>query len=145
MSAAVRMTPACRSARRRREGDTMKTFLLMCAAAFAAACFVPSSALAYTSTGTSYPLIVVDNSAGDQSEPHVGGRYSSYNVLDSAGANSIGYYDFATQTRGAIAQTPSDNLDNLSDVSGNTIVFMRISISGGSSAIDSYPVGGTAT
>ncbi|HEY8791606.1 MAG TPA: PxKF domain-containing protein [Gaiellaceae bacterium] len=123
----------------------MKTFLLMCAAAFAAACFVPSSALAYTSTGTSYPLIVVDNSAGDQSEPHVGGRYSSYNVLDSAGANSIGYYDFATQTRGAIAQTPSDNLDNLSDVSGNTIVFMRISISGGSSAIDSYPVGGTAT
>jgi len=90
-------------------------------------------------------LIVVDNSAGDQSEPHVGGRYSSYNVLDSAGANSIGYYDFATQTRGAIAHTPSDNLDNLSDVSGNTIVFMRISISGGSSAIDSYPVGGTAT
>jgi hypothetical protein len=122
----------------------VKRSLLILIALLAAVAAVPGSALAYATTGTGYPLIVVDNSAGDQSVPHVSGHYASYNVLSAAGANTIGYFDFATQTNGAIAQT-SDQIDALSDIFGNTIVFTRISPSAGTSGIFSFPIGGTAT
>jgi len=34
------------------------------------------SAFGTYTTGTAFPTIVVDNSAGDQSEPHVSGNYA---------------------------------------------------------------------
>ncbi len=122
----------------------MKRCLCITIAVLAAACLVPSASLAYTytSTGTSYPLIVVDNTPGDQSQPHVSGRYASYNVTSSLGANTIGYFDFLTQTKGTVPQ-PSNAIDNLSDVFGNTIVFTRIDVIKADSSIMSYPIGGT--
>jgi hypothetical protein len=122
----------------------VKRSLLILIALLAAACFVPGSALAYATTGTIFPLIAVDNSAGDQSQPHVSGRYASYNVVSATGANTIGYFDFATQTNGAVPQ-PAGTLDNLSDISGSTIVWTRIDLNAGTSAIWSYPVGGSAS
>ena len=38
----------------------------------------PADALGYTSTGTTYPLIVVDNGAGSQSDPHISGNVAAY-------------------------------------------------------------------
>src|SRR5439155_12892904 len=46
---------------------------------------VPAPAALAYATGTSYPLITVDNSAGDQSQPHVSGHYASYNVTSTDG------------------------------------------------------------
>jgi hypothetical protein len=120
-----------------------KRLLLTSIAAFLAVCVVPSASLAYTGTGTSYPLIVIDNSSGAQAQPHVSGRYATYTV--SSGINEwIGYFDFVTQTTGVVPQT-SDDTDSQADVFNNTIVFTRFTNLNPSSRIDSMPVGGTAT
>src|SRR5436190_21617503 len=101
----------------------MKTFLLMCASAFAAACFVPSSALAYTSTGTSYPLIVIANGTGNQYDIHVSGRYAVY-TDDATGASAVKYFDFQTQTTGSVPPGAAAE-DALGDVDAGTILFTR--------------------
>src|SRR5207253_11443108 len=82
----------CARSRRR---VTMKGFLLVWIAALAATCFLPSAGLA--STGTSYPLIVVDAGPGNQYDIHVSGRYASY-TDDATGASAVKYFDFQAQT-----------------------------------------------
>jgi hypothetical protein len=104
----------------------------------------PSSSLAYTGTGTSYPLIVVDNSGGHQSQPHVSGNYAAYNIVTTGGANVIGYYSFSPAGNATIPSA-ANTIDNLSDVSGNAIVFTRIDTLTGASAIYKYTIGGSAT
>lgn len=107
------------------------------AAVFAAACFglMPSTTLAYTSTGTSYPLIVIDNGPGAQQDPRVGGRYASYSDDGQGGTTAaIEYFDFSTQATVVVPKVP-DSFDFLSDVSGDTVVFSRLSISPAGSRI----------
>jgi hypothetical protein len=107
------------------------------AAAVAAllATLVPSVALAYTGTGTSYPLIVVDNGPGSQSDPHVSGTFAVY--TDDA-ASQIEYFDLSTNTTTPIAR-PSTAIDALPDVSLGSIVFTRLSSAG--QPIFLYPLG----
>ncbi|HMC21538.1 MAG TPA: hypothetical protein VKL19_06805, partial [Thermoanaerobaculia bacterium] len=60
------------------------------------------SAFGTYATGTVFPTIVVDNSTGDQSQPHVSGNYASYNVVTLGGANLIGYYSFSPPGNGNV-------------------------------------------
>jgi hypothetical protein len=99
---------------------------------------------AYT-TGTAFPTIVVDNSAGDQSNPHVSGNYAAYNVVTTIGANIIGFYNFSAATRSTVP-TAANSFDNLSHVNGSNIVFTRISTISGASSIVKYSISsGTST
>ena len=106
-----------------------------------ALCSLPCASQTYT-TGTSYPLIVVANGPGDQSDPHVSGHYAVYTDAQGNTTNTIKYFDFANQTTGIVPQG-AGVLDSLSDVSGGSIVFTRVDLNTGSSAIYSYPIGGT--
>lgn len=101
---------------------------------------VPSAALAYTSTGTSYPLGVIDNGPGAQQDPRMSASYTAY-TDDQGGATArieyyrnfwnIGIFPF----RGAVP-TAANAIDFQPDVDGFTIVFTRLSSSG--SAIYEY-------
>ena len=84
------------------------------------------AALAYA-TGTSFPLITVDNGAGYQTEPHVSGHYAAYNVTPLAGEGTIGYFDFATRNSTTVAR----NLGNVfigltASRDGRTIFYTRV-------------------
>jgi hypothetical protein len=125
-------------------GGEMKKRILAVTAALALLGLTPSSSLAYSGTGTAFPLIVIDNSYGDQSQPHVSGNYAAYNIVTTGGANIIGYYSFSPAGNATIPSA-ANAIDNLSDVSGNTIVFTRIDTNTGASAIYKYTIGGTAT
>lgn len=107
------------------------------AAALAAAILVPSRALGYTSTGTSYPLIVVGNGVGAQQDPRVSGTFAAYTDEQGGASARIEYYDFATGATGSIPTAPGA-IDSLSDIYGDTIVFTRVSTSG--SSIFSYSI-----
>jgi hypothetical protein len=113
----------------------MSRFLLVGLAGLAVAALA-SSALAYIGTGTAYPLYVIDNGAGSQTDPHVGGQYVAY-TDQQGGVARIEYSDFSTS--GAVPTLPGTS-DILADISDGTIVFTRV-FSGGSS-IYSYPIGG---
>jgi hypothetical protein len=102
------------------------------------ALFLPVTAGAY-STGTVFPTIVVDNTAGDQSRPRVSGNFASYNVVTTGGADIIGFFNFSTSTRGSVP-SGADFVDNLSDISNSDVVFTRINISLGTSAIWKYSI-----
>jgi WD40 repeat protein len=120
----------------------MKRLILTALAAAALLGLAVSVSLAYTGTGTSFPLIVVDNGGGDQSDPHVSGRYATYTAEQSTGSVAVKYFDFATQTTGTVPSV-AGSLDSLSDISGGTIVFTRVDLITGASAVYSYPIGGT--
>jgi len=64
--------------------------------------------------------VVVDNGAGDQSDPHVSGDWAAY-----TSDVSIRYYRFST---GVVSQIPMGASvdDLLSDISGSKIAFSRI-------------------
>jgi Tol biopolymer transport system component len=96
------------------------------------------SALAYTGTGTAYPLSVVDNGTGQQTDPHISGQYVVYTDQQGGGTAAIEYFDFLSS---ATVPTASGASDILADVSGGTVVFTRVF--SGSSAIYAYPIGGT--
>jgi hypothetical protein len=71
-------------------------------------------------TGTFVP---VNNSQGDQTNPHVDRDRVSYTNDDFAGHSLIHLFDFSTGTDSVI---PGNGLDRLSDVSGTRIAFSEI-------------------
>ena len=64
--------------------------------------------------------VTINNSAGDQFDPHISGNWVSY--TSDAG---LRYYNFATGIDAPIPMGPSSN-DLLSDISGSKIVFSRV-------------------
>jgi hypothetical protein len=68
------------------------------------------------------PVVTIDGSAGDQTDPHVDKNLASYTDSPS---NQIRYYSFLTQTNAAIP-TGSALFDVLSGVNGGRIVFTRV-------------------
>src|SRR3954467_13876404 len=85
---------------------------------FAAALSLTSLA-AFASMPAAFPI---DDNAGDQTDPHVSGARVAY--TDHGGiVPIIRYYDLNTGTGNAV---PGSGMgDNLSDISGNTVVFTR--------------------
>jgi hypothetical protein len=85
---------------------------------------VPAVALAVTPTNgglVSGTSVTIDNSAGNQTDPHVSGNLAAYTNLAD---NHIHYYDFTSAVNAFIP--PGDSLaDTLSDVSGNLVAFTR--------------------
>lgn len=72
--------------------------------------------------------IVVDNTAGDQTDPHVSGNIAAYtDASDPSGQAVIRYYDFLNPNPLPNASIPLsvDDIDTLSDVNGNHIAFSR--------------------
>ena len=118
----------------------IRRFLQIIATALVAAmCSLPCPSQTYT-TGTSYPLIVVGNGPGLQDDPHLSGHYAVYTDSQSPQSSVIKYFDFANQTTGIVPQG-AGALDLRPDISGGTIVFMRMDMS--VSAIYSHAIGGT--
>ncbi|AKQ65542.1 Cell surface protein [Myxococcus hansupus] len=85
-----------------------------------------------TLTGT---LHVVAGGPGDQTDPHVSGPWVAY-TNESRGTSEIRYHDLRTSTDAAIPNEGA--FDFVSDISGSTIVFTRVSTS---SAIYVFDVG----
>lgn len=75
----------------------------------------------------------IDNGPGDQTDPHVSGRYVSY-TSEMSGDSAVRVYNLATQTGDAVPR-PDGGLDFLSDVSGSTVTYTRL---GNTSAIYQY-------
>src|SRR4029450_8502748 len=65
--------------------------------------------------------VTINNSAGDQYDPHISGDWVSY-----TSDLSIRYFNFATNVDAGIPMG-SSRRDLLSDVSGSKIVFSRVS------------------
>jgi Tol biopolymer transport system component len=99
---------------------------------------VPSPALAYTSTGTSYALVVVDNGAGAQQDPRISRGHVVYTDDQGGVSAHIEYFDFSTNAPTSIA-TQVNAIDFLADVSADAAVFTRVSSTG--SAIYLYSFG----
>jgi hypothetical protein len=100
---------------------------------------VPSGP-AFTTIGTTPTLTTstVNNSAGDQTDPHISGSLVSY-TSNADGTNRIRYHNLGT---GADAVVPNAGEDDfLSDISGSKVVFTRLSAQ---SAIYVYEVGAAA-
>lgn len=86
--------------------------------------------------------IEVDNTGGDQVDPHVSGHFAAYtDASDPSGQALIRYYDFLSPVspNASIPTTP-DYLDELSDVNGNHIAFARLNFLTGSRACMVYNV-----
>src|SRR2546421_7369560 len=113
--------------------------LLILIALLAAVGFVPGAA--YATTGTTYPLIVMNNGPGNQYDIHVSGRYAAY-TDDATGASVIKYFDLQTQAAGSVPPDAAAEV-SLPDVYAGTILFTRVSVNG--VRIYSYPIGGTPT
>ncbi|AKF82308.1 hypothetical protein MFUL124B02_27020 [Myxococcus fulvus 124B02] len=78
---------------------------------------------------------VVNDGPGDQTDPHVSGALVAY-TNESGGRSEIRYHDLVS---GEDAAIPSEGaFDFVSDISGDTVVFTRVSTS---SAIYTYQVG----
>lgn len=97
---------------------------------------LPTVVLAQTLGG---PLIgkhaVVNNGPGDQTDPHVSGALVAY-TSEVGGGSEIRYHDLAT---GQDAPVPSSgSFDFVSDISGGTVVFTRVT---STSSIFTYDVG----
>lgn len=95
----------------------------------AAVLYWPLLSSAY-STGTTLggTVTVVNDGAGNQSDPHVSGDFAAY-THSANGSTQIRYYQFASGTDSAIPNTTASGtstIDFLSDVSGQMIVFTRI-------------------
>ncbi|WP_164018798.1 TolB family protein [Pyxidicoccus trucidator] len=82
---------------------------------------------------------VVNNGPGDQTDPHVSGALVAY-TNEVRGTSEIRYHDLAS---GQDAAIPNEGaFDFVSDVSGGTVVFTRVSAS---SSIYTFDVGPEAT
>ena len=91
---------------------------------------LPAVAAAY-STGTSFPLIIVNNGAGDQFDAHVSGNFASYTEQATFSAvAAIRFFNFTTSTSGAVPSV-TNTLDSLSDINGDNIVFTRLDLGNG--------------
>lgn len=106
------------------------------------ALLAPSGALGYAGTGTSYPLIVVDNSAGAQGDPRSFGDVVAYTDDQGGVSARIKYFDLTAKAAHSIP-TAQNAIDFLADVSGNTIAFTRLSA--GSSGIFEYSINSGTT
>jgi hypothetical protein len=99
-------------------------------------CLFPALVLAQT-LGT--PLVgtasVVNNGPGDQTDPHISGAVVAY-TNETDGSSEIRFHDLETGMDQAIPS--SGAFDFVSDVSGSTVVFTRVT---SSSAIFAYDVG----
>ncbi len=98
----------------------------------------PMLAGAYT-TGTALggTVVTINAGPGDQTDPHVSGDLAAY-TSDVKGAVQIRYFIFNSSGGGTDFGIANSNggvqtIDQLSDVSGNTIVFTRFQ--SGSSSI----------
>ena len=80
----------------------------------------PDSVIPIIGTPPTLISVTINNSVGDQFDPHVSGDWAAY-----TSANTIRYYNFVTP---ADAQIPLGDSarDLLSDVSGSRVVFARI-------------------
>src|SRR5262245_41980994 len=100
----------------------MKCFVI------AAALTVPMAAAAITPTPSgrvSGSTVVVNASAGDQTDPHVSGEIAAYTDGDPSTTSSIRYFDFTTGVDSPVPQSPGSR-DLLSDVFNNRISFSRV-------------------
>ena len=68
------------------------------------------------------PVLTINNSPGDQTDPHVDKDFTSYS--DTV-ANQIRFYQFSTGIDAAIPSSPTV-IDILSDVNGGRVAFSRI-------------------
>jgi Tol biopolymer transport system component len=104
----------------------LRTRTLACSLAFvlvAMAGLMPAAAQAVTPVSGTPPAltpVTINDSAGDQYDPHISGDWVSY-----TSDLSIRYYNFATNTDAAIPMGASAR-DLLSDISGSKIVFSRV-------------------
>jgi Tol biopolymer transport system component len=103
----------------------MKTFVrgLMTVALLASAPSLATAATPANGGAVGGTITVINNSAGDQDDPHVSGDLVTYTER-SATASTVRYYHFSTRIDQAIPKPP-DADDSLPDVSGNNIVFTR--------------------
>jgi hypothetical protein len=89
---------------------------------------VPAVALAVTPSSGGSVLsgtgVVINNSTGDQTDPHVSGDLAAYTDVPS---NQIRYYRFSTSADSAIPLGTA-LFDVLSDVSGNLVAFSRVEL-----------------
>ena len=108
------------------------------AAVLALGLVVPGGALGYTSTGTSYPLIVVDDGAGAQLDARVSGNVAVYTDDQGGTTARIEVFDFSTAALTSIPTAPNA-IDFLADIGGDAVVFTRLSAGG--SAIHRYSIG----
>jgi hypothetical protein len=86
-------------------------------------------------------VIPVDNTAGDQLDPHVSGNLAAYTDAADPSQAVIRYYDFLSPVspNAAIPGTP-DDIDTLSDVNGGHIAFARYNTLTGVRACKVYDV-----
>jgi hypothetical protein len=114
---------------------------MLCVAAIAAATAVvgPGTAGAIVpanggDVGSS--TIAVNNSAGDQSEPHVTGNLAVYTDRSSIFApGTIHYFDFPAGSDSAVPGGAPGDSDVLSDVNAGRIVFSRTRAADGATAV----------
>jgi len=103
---------------------TTKGFWWFGAAMIAAVGLIVSVVLAVTpvsSGNVSGAPLLINSSAGNQTDPHVSGDIAAYTDQSSG---TIRYYDFVTMAPGSIL-TPAGSTDQLSDVNGDHIAFAR--------------------
>jgi hypothetical protein len=102
----------------------MKTFVwgLMTVALLASAPSLATAATPANGGAVGGTVTVINNSPGDQDDPHVSGDLVTYTER-SATASTVRYYHFSGIDQAILK--PPDAADSLSDVSGNNIVFTR--------------------
>src|SRR3954462_2225138 len=100
----------------------------------AAALFVSAVALAQDNTPPTLvgSFSVVNNGPGNQTNPHVACDLASYTNDDFQGASTIHYWNFTTSTDHMV---PGNQVDLLSDVSGNRIAFTEVTLDGDTVAL----------
>lgn len=104
---------------------TNRTLLIGIAFAWAAVATTGAFAVTPVFSGmVGGTAIVINNSAGNQTDPHVSGDLAIYSDEGTVISSFIKYYDFLTMAPGSIP-TPSGSIDQLSDVYGNHIAFDR--------------------
>ena len=70
--------------------------------------------------------IPVDNTAGDQLDPHVNGNLAAYTDAADPAQAIIRYYDFLSPVSpNAAIPAAADSIDTLSDVNAGHIAFAR--------------------
>jgi Bacterial Ig-like domain (group 1) len=122
--------------------NNVRRYLPAAMAAAAAALLATPSALGYASSGTSYPLIVVDNGAGSQGDPRTSGNVATYTDDQGGISGRINYFDLGARATHSIP-TAQNAIDFLADVSADSIVFTRLSAGG--SGIFQYSISGATT
>ena len=85
--------------------------------------------------------VAVDNTAGDQLDPHVSGDLAAYTDAADPAQALIRYYDFLNPlVPNASIPAGPDDIDTLSDVNGNHIAFARYNAVSGVRACMVYDV-----